>query len=175
MYMDRERGIEVAEDRSRGKTFLEFIQGGLRLRCPIETRTLVLAEERGHGCHDAGITVNETTVEVGKADEYLNILNAGWCRPRGNGGDAVWVHRNAVRRNNEAEEGDGGGVEFAFTELARQSIVAEPLEDPFDIGDMLFEGFREYEDVIEVNNTEDVKEFAEAVVCIGLERCRGIS
>ena len=32
-----------------------------------------------------------------------------------------------------------------------QAILQQPLEDETDVGDMLFHGFREYEDVVQVD------------------------
>ena len=72
-----------------------------------------------------GITVNESMVEVGEAEENLDIVDGGGSRPFGDRRYMVGFHRNTVRGNNEAEEGCGGGVEFAFAELAGQAILTE--------------------------------------------------
>ena len=76
MTMNREIRIKMAEDRGRGEMMFEFIKSFLSL--PFEV--LILPEEGRHGGGDMGITVNESTVEVGKAEEDQNIMNRGWSR-----------------------------------------------------------------------------------------------
>ena len=60
-------------------------------------------------------------------------------------------------------------MEFEFAEFASQPIFTEPLKDPFDMCDMLIEGFREYENIIEVKKAKDIKEFAKTIVGISLK------
>jgi hypothetical protein len=124
MKTNREIGVEVTEDWGRGESALELVKGFLSLRRPF--KALILAEEGGDRGSDAGITVNEAAVEVSEAQEYLNILDAGGNRPFCDGSNTVWLHRDAFGRDDEAEEGDGGCVKFAFTELARQTVLTEP-------------------------------------------------
>ena len=121
--MNREIWIEVTEDRGGGKTTFEFIESFLSLSRPFEA--WILPEEGRHGGGDVGITVNESTVEVGEAKEDLDIVNGGGSRPFGDHRYTVGFHRNTVRGDNEAEEGGGGCMEFAFAKLAGQAILTE--------------------------------------------------
>ena len=61
-------------------------------------------------------------------------------------------------------------MELAFLELASQSIITEARQDFPNVSDMFFQGVRENQDVIEIDNTEKVEEFTETIVGIGLER-----
>ena len=52
----------------------------------------VLSGEPSEGNHDIGIIVNESTVEVGEAQERLDILYPSGLRPVADGLDFVWGH-----------------------------------------------------------------------------------
>jgi len=44
---------------------------------------------------DFGISINETTVEIGKAEEGLNVLDISWYWPILDNLDFVWGHGEA--------------------------------------------------------------------------------
>jgi hypothetical protein len=164
--------IEMTKDGGGGKTTLEFIESFLSLGGPHES--LILPEERSNGGCNTGVTVNKATIKVGKAEEDLNILDAGGGRPLRDCSNTIWLHGDAVGGNDEAEEGDGGGVEVAFAEFTGQAVLAEPGKDLFDMRNMLFEGVGIDEDIIKVNDAEDIEEIAKTIVGVGLERRRGV-
>ena len=65
-------------------------------------------------------------------------------------------------------------MEFTFAEFASQSIFTEPLKNPFNMGDMLFGGFGEDEDIIKVNEAKDIEEFTKTIVGVCLKGRRSI-
>jgi hypothetical protein len=65
-------------------------------------------------------------------------------------------------------------MELTFLEVTRQTIIAKPRKNLFDMGNVLLKSFRENEDIIEENNTKQIEEIVEAIVGVGLERRGGI-
>lgn len=65
------------------------------------------------------------TVEVCKAEEYLDLLNVGRSRPFVNGNDVIEIHGNAFGRDDETKEWEWQGMELAFSKLAGQSVILE--------------------------------------------------
>ncbi len=60
-------------------------------------------------------------------------------------------------------------MEFAFFEVGIELVFEKLLEDFSDMADMLFEGIGIYQDVVKECDTEDIEEFVENVVDVGLE------
>ena len=120
---NREFGVEMTEDRGRSETTFEFFESFLSLGGPMEI--LVFAEESSNRTCDAGISLDKSTIKIGKAEKDLDILNRSRNGPFCDGSDAIGFHRNAVRRDDETKEGDGGDVELALAEFASQAIFAE--------------------------------------------------
>jgi len=65
-------GRPMREDRSLGKSLLEGAECGVGLGIPVPR--CVFAGEASEGYNDVGIVEDETSVEVGKAKEGLNLL-----------------------------------------------------------------------------------------------------
>jgi hypothetical protein len=130
---------------------------------------LILAEERSYWSSNTRISFDKAAVEISEAKEYLDVFDGAGGRPFRDGGNAIGFHGDTIRRNDKAEKRDGGSMEFTLSEFASQPIIAEPLKDPFDMGNMLFEGFGENKDIIEVNEAKNVEEFTKAIVGISLE------
>jgi hypothetical protein len=116
-------GRSMTKDRGGGKTTFEFIKSFLSRRQPFEA--LGFAEERRDWGGDVGITVDESTVKVGNAEEDLNIVDGGWGWPFRDCSNTIGVHGDTVEGNDEAEERRGRGVEFAFAKFAGQAVLTE--------------------------------------------------
>ena len=67
--------------------------------------------------YNVGIIVDEAVIKVGKAKERLNLLDILGSGPFEDGIDLGLRHRNAGRRDNEAEEFGGLDRKFAFFRL----------------------------------------------------------
>ena len=86
---------------------------------------LILAKESGDRASDTGISLNKTTIEIGEAQKDLDILNGGRSRPFCDRSNSIWLHRDAIRRDDEAEEGNGGDVKLALAKLASEAVFSE--------------------------------------------------
>src|SRR5271169_3054268 len=115
MERDRKFRVEMTEDRSRREQGLELIEGSLGFGGP--DKTLTFAQQAGDRNDDARVSFDEATVEVGESQEYLNIEDGFGDRPFVNGANAFGIHGDAFRGDDESEETDFLGVEFAFLEF----------------------------------------------------------
>ena len=111
------------ENRGGGEPGFEFFKAGLTISRPVEF--LAFSQEGCNGGCDAGVSFNESTVEVRETEEYLDFLDVGRGWPFIYGDDTIGIHRNTIRGNNKSEEGEGRCMELTFLELAGQSIIAE--------------------------------------------------
>ena len=78
---------------------------------------LALFEQRSNRDDNAGISLDEATIEVGEAKEDLDIADANGDRPFDNSGDAAGFHRNAVGGNDEAKEVDFVDMELTLLKV----------------------------------------------------------
>lgn len=91
----------VGKDWSRGESFLEVLErfSAIVGKVPLD----VLLGETSERNDDVGVVVNETTVEVGKSEEGLNIPDFPWRRPFGNGLDFNGIHGETFGREDVTE------------------------------------------------------------------------
>ena len=83
----------MGKDRSCGESLFKCFKGRVALIGKMPKGTLA-GKTRKRNC-DFGITVNETTVEVGKTEERLNILDFSRDWPILDDLDFVWGHSKA--------------------------------------------------------------------------------
>ena len=69
----------MCKNRCGGKRILKKIKGGTLFLTKI--KRYVLPSKPGEGNNDVGEVVNEAAVEIGKAEEGLNILNLPRLQP----------------------------------------------------------------------------------------------
>src|SRR5882724_13308997 len=69
----------MGKGRSCGESLFKCFKGGMALIGEMPRNTLA-GKTRERDC-DFGISVNETTVEIGKAEERLNVLDFSWYWP----------------------------------------------------------------------------------------------
>jgi hypothetical protein len=86
---------------------------------------LILAKKSRYRAGNTRISFNKTTIEIGEAQKDLDILNGGRSRPFRDRSNSIWLHRDAIRRDDEAEEGNGGDVKLALAKLASQAVFSE--------------------------------------------------
>lgn len=65
--------FEVPEDLGRCVCLLEMLEGGFRLKTPLEFDSF-LGEGRMRGAN-TGVALNEPLIEVGKVEEGLHFVN----------------------------------------------------------------------------------------------------
>jgi len=85
----------MGRDQSCGESLFKCFKGEMALIGEMPGGTLA-----GKTCErdcDFGISVNETTVEIGKAEEGLNVLDFSWNWPILDNLDFVWGHGEAFR------------------------------------------------------------------------------
>src|SRR5882724_10066979 len=83
----------MGKDRSCGESLFKCLKGGMALIGEVPGGTLA-----GKTCEwdcDFGISINETMVEIGKAEEGLNVLDFSWYWPILDNLDFVWGHGEA--------------------------------------------------------------------------------
>src|SRR5882672_7352347 len=105
---------------------------------------------------DLGISVNETTVEVGETEEGLNVLDFPRFGPILDNLDLVWGHGEAFGRQHISEVFTGSDMELAFVCMGKKSVSAELSEYfpnmSFVLGDVV--GIDE--DVIQIDDDYDI-------------------
>ena len=99
MQCDLEIRVKVLEDRSGSEENLELVESFLGSVGPDELPKLL--EQICDRENNLRISFDESMIEVRKAEENLNIALRLWEGPINNGLDAVGIHREAVRRNDE--------------------------------------------------------------------------
>src|SRR5882724_11567748 len=80
----------MGKDRSCGESLFKCFKGRMALIREMPGGTLV-GKMRERDC-DFGISINEMTVEIGKAKEGLNVLDFLWYWPILDNLDFVWGH-----------------------------------------------------------------------------------
>src|SRR5882672_8532465 len=124
---------------------------------------------------DFGISVNETTVEIGKTEEGLNVLDFPRFGPILDNMDLIQGHGEAFGRQHVSEVFAGSDVELAFVCMGKNSISVELLEYfpnmIFVLGN--FVGIDE--DVIQVDDDYDIDHIHKDVIHESLKSCWCIS
>src|SRR5271169_6689508 len=102
----------MTKDRSGGEHGFKLVECSLSVHGPVEF--LALLEQRRNGYDDAGITLNKTTIEIGKAEEDLDVLNGRRGGPIDDGGNSIGLHRDTARRNDKTKKADFFDMELTF-------------------------------------------------------------
>ena len=118
----------------------------------------------------------KASVEVGKAEEYLDIVLRLGNRPIDNGVNAFWIHCDAVGGNDKTKELGFLDMKFALLEFDIKLLIEEALKNLSDMLYMFFESaVGVNKDIIQIGDTEVVEEFAEGVVDVRLEDCWSVA
>jgi len=152
----------VDEDGGLSEGEFERVEGGLLRRFPFE-RVLFSKEssERNDNVREGR---DKSTIKVRKTEEGLNILNRLRRRPIGDSFRFRRVHGDALRRDDEAEEFDGGRVEDRLLGFDMEVVFAKTGEHLVNVFAMSFDVVREDENVVEIDEDEEVGHVAEDVV-----------
>jgi hypothetical protein len=152
----------MCEDRSCGESLLEWVKGRLTILGKISFDVLP-SQSREQNCY-IRVVMDESSIEVGKPKERLNIFHFTGYRPLLDGLDLVGGHGKAVRREDISEVLQRVTVPFAFTRVCEQIVLPESLEDLSNVFSMLSGGVGVHKDVVEVDEYVDVEKVAKNVV-----------
>jgi len=129
----------VGKDRSRGEGLLQEVKGRATVLTKIPRNVFVGKPCERHD--DIRVVEDETTVEVRKTEEGLDVLHLAGFWPVRDGFDFVGGHGKAIGGEAEAQVFGRGGMEFAFFWFSKEVMLAEALEDFMDMLLMQFNVF----------------------------------
>src|SRR5882724_11024128 len=116
----------MGKDWSCGESLFKCFKGGMALIGEMPGGTLA-GKMHERDC-DFRISVNEMTVEIGKAKEGLNVLDFSWNWPILDNLDFVWGHGEAFGSQHISEVFAGSDVELAFVCMGKKSISTESVK-----------------------------------------------
>src|SRR5882672_3766055 len=124
---------------------------------------------------DFVISINEMTIEVGKTEEGLNVLDFSGFRPILDYLDFVLGHGEAFGRQNISKVFAGSDVELAFVCMGKKSVSVESAKYFSDVGLVFSNVVRVDEDVVQIDDDNDVNHVHKDVIHKLLESCWSIS
>jgi len=107
---------------------------------------------------------NESVVEVGEAQEFLDCFEVGQHQPDTDSIGLGSVHGDASGSDHTAQELNLLSVEQTLLGFGVQVLLMKVLQDMSDMNPMIFQWVWEDEDVIEVDHYEDISHVSEDVV-----------
>jgi hypothetical protein len=102
------------------------------------------------------------------------LFDGGRKWPVFDGGKLLWVHLDALGRNNEAEEFNLSLVKFAFLSIGKEVGTTKTFKDLTDEFVMVLTRVGIDKNVIQINNAGDIQKIMEGVLNKSLECRRGI-
>src|SRR5882724_10523931 len=163
----------MGKDRSCCESLFKCFKGGLALIGEMPWGTLV-GKMHERDC-DFGISVDETTVEVGKAKERLNILDFPQYWPILNDLNFVWGHGEAFGRQHISEVFTGSDMELTFVCTGKKSVSAESAEYFLNVEFVLGNIVGINKDVVQIYDDYDVNHICENVVHKSLKSAGALS
>ena len=119
--------------------------------------------------------MDESTVEVCKSKEGLDVLNLLWFWPIGDGLNFLRRHGESIGRETETEVLGGGGMELTFLWLGEEIVLSEASEDFVDVFLMGLEVLGVYQDVMQIDDNTDIEEICKDTIDESLNSRRGVS
>ena len=123
--------IEVAERGGRGEGAFQALKGGHAGGGEFEGD--VFAEEVGERRDDARVAVHKAPVEVGEAEEGLELAHTGRRRPLEDSLDLLGRHGDTIGPYEVAQEVHRGLTELALLSFDVEVILNEPPQDLSDV------------------------------------------
>ena len=131
-------------------------------------------KECGEGLDNPRKVHHEVLVEVGKADEDLNILVGSWYGPIVDAAHMVQLHGDASWYDDVADEPNPLHPELALLQVEIQPSLAEVLKHLAHMPLMIHLILGEDQDVVQVHQADDIKAVFQDTVDILLECCGGV-
>src|SRR6516165_8189134 len=154
--------LEVSEDGRCGEGGLQLAES-LAGRV-VEDEAVALLEESRERRDDVGVALDEAAVEVGEAEENLEVVHRGRLWPIENGRDFLGIHLDAGGRDDVAEILDLVLMERALLWFGEEAVGAEAFQHEAYVALVFLAGPAEDEDVIEIDDSKVVQEVAQDVV-----------
>jgi hypothetical protein len=169
-----ELGVQdpMYEDWSSGESLLECVEGRLAILGKVPFDVLP-SQSHERNC-DIRVVMDQSSMEVGKPKERLDVFHFVGYRPLMDGFDLVGGHGKAIWGEDISEILHGVTVPFAFTGACKQVVLPESPENLSNVFSMLFGGVGVHKDVVEVDKYIDVKEVAKNIVHESLGGCRSV-
>jgi hypothetical protein len=163
----------MSENWSRTESLLERQKGFFPLLRPFEFDFFPseICERSG----DLTIAFDETPIEIGETEEYLDIVGRLWAFSSKDRFDFGRILVNTLRGDHEPEKRHFCSMELAFLRLDVETGFLKSLENQTDMVLVFFEGIRIDQEIIEVNNEEFIKVVAKLVVHKMLECPRHVT
>ena len=127
--------LEMLEDGSGREGLLEGAEGCIRLAGRDELDPL--AGEKGEGCSQRRIVEDELAVEIGEAQEGLDLLHRLGGRPLQECESFCWICANSCLRNHVTHKCHTIFVEFTFLNLGIKLVFPQDLKYATNMGHML--------------------------------------
>src|SRR5882724_5470374 len=124
---------------------------------------------------DFRVSKNETTIEVGKSEERLDVFDFLGFWPILDDLDLVRGHGEAFRRQHVSEVFTGSDVELAFVCMGKKSISAESMKYFLNVSFVFGNVVRIDENVIQIYDDNDINHIHEDVIHKPLKSCWSIS
>jgi len=169
----RFRRIKVTENRGSAESLFQRGECVFGFRRPLELD--FFSSEIRERSRNLTVAFDETPIEIGETEEYLDIVRRLWTFPFENCFNFGGVHVNTLRGDHESEERDFCSVELAFLWLDIETGFLETFEDQTDMSLMFFEGIGINQEIIEVDHEEFIEVLAKFVVYEVLECSRRVT
>lgn len=114
-------------------------------------------QKAGQWMGNRGKFVDESSVEVAKSDEDLDVSKGLWLWPLCNGLNPFRFHGDSLLRYFVSKKADMISVKFAFAGFAVQLCSTQSFEDLLDVFRMGFAVLGKDEDVVKVGHTEFIE------------------
>ncbi len=147
--------VRMAQDGGRAERFLELFNGFVGIGVPGQGLGLSL-QEGGERSSEHTVVLDESTIEVGKSQELLQVLYSLWDFPYGL--YFPLVHLDSILADDVPEELHRGVMELTFLQLEVEVMLSEPLEDLLHMVAMFGQVPGVYEDVVDVHYDETMEE-----------------
>src|SRR5882724_10966539 len=124
---------------------------------------------------DFRVSENETTIEVGKSEERLDVFDLLGFRPILDNLDFVRGHGEAFWRQHVSKVFTGSDMELAFVCASKQSISTEPAKYFLNVSFVFGNVVGIDENVVQIYDDNDVDHICEDVIHESLKSCWSIS
>jgi hypothetical protein len=148
-------GDPMGKDGSGGERFLQSFKGLSTVLRKVPRNAFT-----GEACkrnNDGGVMMNETTIEVCKTEEGLDVLDRARFGPVANDFNLVDIHLETFRRKNISEVFDGILVPLALCRICKELVQAETSENLADMFAMVGKVIGVNEDVVHVDDNTDIE------------------
>jgi hypothetical protein len=103
-------------------------------------------------------------VEIGKAQEALNLSECGWGWPVTDDLDFNWINMYAMLINNVAQVMNHVHAEGEFFQVGVELVMSQGVQDLLNMLQVFFPSFTLNEDVIQIHHYKIIGEWSHDIV-----------